>query len=135
MKVLCQIIAIYPFHLVVSLPNQLVGHIPITNISTQLTSILDSAERNDDDDEIEMNDANQSPDLTEFFNSGKYVRAVVTAVKPHGTTERRTFNHARDGMEVASWRIELSLVPEQVNSGLIKADLHRGFVSSFLYGS
>ena len=53
--------AVYPFLLIVSLPNQLLGHINITHISQQLTTLLESvteddsvSEDGDDDDDGEV---------------------------------------------------------------------------------
>lgn len=130
MKTLCQIISIYPLMLIVSLPNQLLGHIPITHISSQLTNALEAAELNEpseEDSEEEVQGANIPPDLSELFLPGQYVRAVVTAVKPPGTTEGGIFTHSRDNIEKSSRRVELSLIPDQVNSGLVKSDLIKGF--------
>ncbi|KAI5124164.1 hypothetical protein M0805_000972 [Coniferiporia weirii] len=132
MKLLCQIAVVHPFSLIVSLPNQLLGHIPITNVSLQLTAALEAA--NAEDSEVETRSEDDEalpdtgpPDLTEMFHSGQYVRAVVCAVKPVGTTDGRTYGHSKDEMEKASRRVELSLIPEQVNVGIVKADLKKGF--------
>lgn len=139
MKVLCQIIVVYPFTLIVSLPNQLLGHIPITHVSSQLTSLLEAAEEGvtSDQEDSEDGEAKEGapPDLAELFRPGQYVRGVVSAVKPTGTTEGRALRYSRDEAEKASRRIELSLIPEQVNVGLVKADLRKGLVSheSFNY--
>lgn len=133
MKVLCQVMVVYPFTLIVSLPNQLLGQIPITHISSQLTSLLEAAEEGvtSDQEESEDEEANEGvpPDLAELFRPGQYVRAVVSAVKPTGTTKGTALRYSRDEVEKASRRIELSLIPEQVNIGLVKADLRKGLVS------
>ena len=42
MKVLGQIASIQPLALIISLPNQLMGHVPITQVTSQLTSRLES---------------------------------------------------------------------------------------------
>ena len=42
MKVLGQVVAVEPLALVVSLPNQLFAHAPITQVSSQLTHALES---------------------------------------------------------------------------------------------
>ena len=127
--------AVYPFLLIVSLPNQLLGHINITHISQQLTTLLESvteddsvSEDGDDDDDGEVYAERTPPDLTELFHPGQYVRAVVSAVKPPGTTDGGTPRYSRDEVEKASRRVELSLIPEEVNVGLVRADLRKGFV-------
>ncbi|KAL5495001.1 RRP5 [Sanghuangporus weigelae] len=131
MKLLCQIVAVYPFILIVSLPDQLLGHVPMTHISSQLTSALEAADAEslvgDESDTEDVLDNRSPPDLTELFRTGQYVRAVVTAVRPAGTTDSHIFGHHRDELEKASRRVELSLIPEQVHIGLAKTDLVKGF--------
>lgn len=133
MKVLCQIIAIQPLSLIVSLPSQLFGHIPITHISTQLTKRLESMEK-ESEDSMDIDDEEQDslrvPGLFEIFQIGQYVRAVVTAVRPAGVTTGHIIGLRRklDEVERACQRIELSLVPEKINAGVAKGDLAPGFV-------
>lgn len=140
MKIFCQVISIYPLALIVSLPGQLLGHVPITQISDQLTTALENADEDDADasssDEEEDGDEGLDettkrgpPDLMEIFQPGQFVAAVVTAIKSPGTTDGGSFSYARDEAEKTSRRVELSLIPSQVNSGLVKTDLKSGFVS------
>lgn len=131
MKILGQIVSIQPLALVVSLPNQLLGHVPITQISSQLTNILEAIEEDveresgqDDEKVLES----RIPELTEIFRPGQYVRAVVTAVHAPGSTSMAVIGRARDETVKASRRVELSLVPEKVNNGVQKPDLRAGFV-------
>ena len=71
------------------------------------------------------------PELSDIFTPGQYVRTIVTTVHPLGVTaDSSGLGKSRDEMVRASRRVELSLVPEQVNTGLQKADLKSGFVSS-----
>ena len=133
MKLFGQIIAIQPLYLIVSLPCQLVGHVPITHISSQLTKQLESMD-DDDEDLMEKEDedghSQRPPELFEIFHIGQYVRCVVTAVRPAGTTARDVivFRRKMDETERACQRVELSLIPEQVNVGVSKDDLMIGFV-------
>jgi rRNA biogenesis protein RRP5 len=48
MKILGQVVSIGPLALVVSLPNQLYGHVPITQVSSELTSSLESMDVEND---------------------------------------------------------------------------------------
>ncbi|KAI0778417.1 U3 snoRNP-associated protein Rrp5 [Trametes elegans] len=133
MKILGQVVAVEPLALIVSLPNQLFAHVPITHISTQLTHILenmDDAEMNASDDEDDEGTSSRIPDLYEIFRPGQYVRAVVTAVRAPGATDVAGLGRARDEVQRASRRIELSLVPEKVNAGVAKGDLRAGFTLS-----
>lgn len=136
MKILCQIISVHPLELIVSLPNQLFGHIPITNITSQLTSQLQAIEelveaRSTDEELDEESIEDRSVDLPGLFHPGQYVRAIVTGTKPPGTAGDRIVKHLKDDIDRGSRRVELSLLPKQVNQGLLKADLNKGLVRSF----
>ncbi|KAK0208872.1 hypothetical protein DFS33DRAFT_480538 [Desarmillaria ectypa] len=128
MKIFGQIMSIQPFALIVSLPNQLFGHVPITNVSSQLTSLLEKTENEDEDDE-ESNSENgvRVPSLFDIFREGQYVRAVVTALHAPGHTDIVGIGRTRDDAVRASKRVELSLYPEKVNAGVKKTDLVPGF--------
>jgi rRNA biogenesis protein RRP5 len=134
MKIFGQIVNILPLALVVSLPNQLYGHVPITNISSQFTELLerlDAQEVRSDHEEIEEDEDSTSlhiPELTTIFNVGQYVRAVVSAVHAPGTTDVSGVGKSRDENIKASKRVELSLIPERVNTGVQMSDLKQGFV-------
>lgn len=131
MKIIGQVFAVEPLALIVSLPNQLFAHVPITNISIQLTHALETmeeAEMYPSDKEDDDTSPSRVPDLFELFQPGQYVRAVVTAVHAPGATDVSGLGRARDEVQKASRRIELSLVPEKVNEGVAKSDLRAGFV-------
>ncbi|KIO08444.1 hypothetical protein M404DRAFT_938123 [Pisolithus tinctorius Marx 270] len=132
MKILGQVVSVQPLALVVSLPNQLVAHVPITKITSQLSRLLESMDvRSDasgesDDDVV----ADNVPDLSELFHPGQYVRCVVTNAHPPGTTDLTGLARSRDEVVRASRRVELSLVPEEVNAGVRKSDLKDGYTMS-----
>lgn len=130
MKIFGQITSIQPLALIISLPNQLFGHVPITNISSQLTTLLEHAE--DEFDEAasspEEESESQIPELSDSFRIGQYVRAVVAAVHASGSTDVTGISKSRDEVARASRRVELSLIPERVNAGVQKSDLKPGFV-------
>jgi rRNA biogenesis protein RRP5 len=131
MKIFGQIANILPLALIVSLPNQLYGHVPITNISSQFTELLErlDAEEVPSNHEEENEDSPPHvPELTDIFNVGQYVRAVVSAVHAPGTTDVSGIGKSRDENIKASKRVELSLIPERVNTGVQKSDLKQGFV-------
>jgi rRNA biogenesis protein RRP5 len=137
MRVLGQIVSVQPLALVVSLPNQLLGHVPITNVTTQLTSKLEALdEQSEQGSDVEMDeDAEdvagkaQMPDLLDMFKPGQYVRTIVIAVHSQGATiSSAPGSRPRDETERASRRVELSLVPSQVNAAIVKADLKSGYV-------
>jgi rRNA biogenesis protein RRP5 len=135
MKILAQVISIEPLALIVSLPNQLYGHVPITQISSELTASLESMDiddepSSDDGEEDAEEKATRLPDLFELFRPGQYLRCVVVASHAAGTTKTGAgIGRATGEIEKVSRRVELSLVPEQVNQGVLKTDLKPGFVS------
>ena len=127
--------SVRPLAVIVSLPNQLFGHIPITQISSEFTHALEtmnSDEEADEEDEEEDEGEDKHPavpDLSDIFQPGRYVRCRVSAVHAPGSTEGLYGSaRVRDEVEKASRRVELTLLPEQVNEGVAKADLKSGFV-------
>lgn len=134
MKMLGQILSVEPLALIVSLPNQLMAHVPITHISTQLTHLLetmgeDEAMASEESEDEDADQPSRVPELHEIFRPGQYVRTIVTAVHAQGSTDSLGFSRVRGEAQKASRRVELSLIPEKVNEGLVKADLKSGLVS------
>lgn len=134
MKILGQVIAILPLALIISLPNQLFAHVPITNISVQFTELLESMESQDFETNLEEDGEEEEqlklrvPELSDMFKVGQYVRAVVSAVHPPGASDTSGVGRSRDEASRASKRVELCLIPERVNFGVPKSDLKLGFV-------
>ncbi|EIW86889.1 hypothetical protein CONPUDRAFT_115715 [Coniophora puteana RWD-64-598 SS2] len=130
MKILGRIHSVRPLALIVSLPNQLMAHVPITQVTSQFTRHLESMDENEDEDEEEEEGAeakNETPELHDLFYPGQFVRAVVTNVYAPGVSEVSGLGRVRDDIAKASKRVELSLVPEDVNAGVQKSDLQLGF--------
>jgi len=138
MKILGQVMSVQPLALIVSLPNQLLGHVPITQISTHLTHLLEAMDEDEEPSKAESDDEQKQkgiPDLSEIFRPGQYVRAVITTVHAAGSTNVTGIGRTRDETVKASRRVELSLSPDKVNDGVQKSDLRPGFVraiSTFL---
>ena len=142
MKIFGQVIAILPLALIISLPNQLFAHVPITNISAQFTELLERMEsqesetnlEEDDEEEEDRQSKLQVPELSDMFKVGQYVRAVVSALHLPGANDTSGIGRSRDEASRASKRVELCLIPERVNSGVQKSDLKSGFARPiFLY--
>lgn len=136
MRLLGQIMSVEPLALIISLPNQLLAHVPITNITNQLTQLLETMDEDasmasdgSDDEEDGPSHKSRIPELSDIFHPGQYVRTVVTAVHAAGSTDMSGLGRTRDAAQKASRRVELSLIPEKVNEGLAKADLKPNFVS------
>ncbi|KAI0314775.1 nucleic acid-binding protein [Amylostereum chailletii] len=133
MKILAQVMIVHPLALIVSLPNQLAGHIPITQISSELTRSLETMDVDEAEDEEDGDEDRPPavPDLSDIFQPGQYVRCIVSAMHAHGSTDGVPgTGRTRDEVEKASRRVELSLLPEQVNEGVVKADLKPGYTMS-----
>ncbi|CAG8647448.1 11805_t:CDS:2, partial [Acaulospora colombiana] len=145
-RIMAQVVGITPLSVIVSLPHQLMGHIPIDKISSDLNNAMDrlmdkdsnaSGDSQSSNDEGEEDTEHAIPTLEEIFYPGQYVRAIVTAVHPQGTSlppldnSETTVNlgKPRNELERASRRVELSLLPEQVNKGISGKDLIKDFVS------
>lgn len=149
MKILGQIISIHPLALLVSLPNQLYAHVPITNVSSQYTNMLermDEVHENDqsddeksdneagnDEEEEELSTNLKYPELSDMFRVGQFIRAVVTAVHAPGASNIPGLEKSRDELVKASRRVELSLSPEKVNEGVPKSDLRPSFAREHFF--
>ena len=149
MKILGQIISIHPLALLVSLPNQLYAHVPITNVSSQYTNMLermDEVHENDqsddeksdneagnDEEEEELSTNLKYPELSDMFRVGQFIRAVVTAVHAPGASNIPGLEKSRDELVKASRRVELSLSPGKVNEGVPKSDLRPSFAREHFF--
>ncbi|KAM7184664.1 rRNA biogenesis protein rrp5 [Rhypophila sp. PSN 637] len=111
--VLGQVASISALELAVALPNNLIGHVPITAISDTLTQRLQT--QADEDGDEDMDEDENDVDLESIFEIGQYVRAYVmstideSAEKPGRGKGRR--------------HIELSLQPQLANSEMSDQDV------------
>ncbi|CAO1631798.1 unnamed protein product [Sympodiomycopsis kandeliae] len=154
-RLLCSIAAVHPLALILSLPNQLVGHVPITSISPLFTQKLHEAADADSDDEQSDEEMNYSeaeeaadrstatvnnntkrtqlatglPELRDCFKVGQWVRASVVSVQAPGVTKKGSAPGTQaHEFDKESRRVELTLAPEAINDGLTPADVSKGFV-------
>lgn len=118
--VLGQISGISARSLTVGLPNNLVGFVPLTSISTQLSdkiqSLLDSGEENDATSEAEEEEDDKDIILTDYFRVGQFLRTAVTS-----TEQERTGTKSQSRK-----RIELSIEPALTNIGLSRTNITAG---------
>lgn len=138
---MAQIILIRPLELIVSLPNQLLGHIPITNISAEYTARLEASAETSSEDEVEDEDEAASaasktveelPSLFQLFSLGQWLSCVVVESKSRDSKSRLGGREGDENVR-ASRRIELSTEPERVNEGIARGDLRTGFVSFVVF--
>ncbi|TKY90910.1 hypothetical protein EX895_000908 [Sporisorium graminicola] len=150
-RLLCSVLAIHPLAVVVSLPNQMLGHIPVTQISPQFTQRLQAAadasaeddeEEEDDDESMDEDsddedgdnthtngasgkDAKKVPELRELFYVGQWLVASVVQVRSGDVAKGRPTREGGE-YEKESRRVELSLAPHLVNAGVSVSDLDTG---------
>lgn len=133
--VLGQVTEINRLDLALSLPDNLIGYVPITSISPVITRQLEafeesdseSEDENDQDEDLEDDDENKItkgtakvkdsqafPELSKLFRVGQWLRAVV--VEPSQRSKKKQQKK----------RIQLSIELEKVNKDLEDDDLIAG---------
>lgn len=134
-KILCNIQAIHPLALVVSMCDQMLGHIPVTSVSEKLTERLQNALDQDDEDDEEEDEEDEDeedgpPELPDIFSVGQWVRASVESVTSIGS--KRQWGMGREGGEYEreSQRVQLTMEPRIVNEGIRADDLSEGYLLS-----
>ncbi|KAK8849492.1 hypothetical protein IAR55_004826 [Kwoniella newhampshirensis] len=133
--VLARVHTVLPLHLILSLPNNLLAHVPITEISTTLTNLLNAEEEamsiSDKSDyegeEKEDEETSIAPDLVQLFAPGQYVPAKVVTLYPTASQSFVSQYPVTETLRLAA-RVEVTLVPEKVNSEVAKKDLEKGFM-------
>ncbi|KAK4190364.1 hypothetical protein QBC35DRAFT_79376 [Podospora australis] len=110
--VLGTVCAINALDLSIALPNNLVGHVPITAISDALTQRLNSSIGKEDDGEESADENEDDIDLESLFQMGQYVRAYVVSTASDESTAGKPKR-----------KIELSLQPALANSGMADQDV------------
>ncbi|CAG8054270.1 unnamed protein product [Penicillium olsonii] len=110
--ILGQVSSINAHDIALSLPNNLVGYVPLTSVSKGLEDKLEKMLNDDAEDDDESSD-DESFDLKEHFYLGQYLRAFVVS----------TGSNPDDPKAKSKKRIELSIDPRQTNTGFSKSDL------------
>ncbi|KAI8646880.1 hypothetical protein BD408DRAFT_428276 [Parasitella parasitica] len=95
--------------LFVSLPHQLVGVVPITEISDAISAIVEKVANEDEDEDMEGGSATALPNLADLFHVGQWVYCKITALQTEGKKV-----------------VELSLKPSLVNEDIDKVDITPG---------
>lgn len=127
-KLLTRVHTVLPLHLILSLPNNLLAHVPITEISQTLTALLEKEEESDEESEVGSDEEEETgaPDLATLFAQGMYFPASVVNVYPTASQSFLSQYPVSETTRLAA-RLEMSLVPEKVNGEVVKADLEAGF--------
>jgi rRNA biogenesis protein RRP5 len=133
-KILARIHSVLNLHLILSLPNQLLAHVPITEISNSLTHLLTKDEKDSNSDismkeeESDSDDEESSvPELHQLFRPGQYVLTTLTQsfVSESSNKAFLTLYPPSEAIRLAS-RLEMSLVPEKVNKEVSRLDVVKG---------
>lgn len=111
--VLGSVCVINSLDIAVALPNNIIGHVPITQISAPLTKRLEASAGNDDAEGSDDENDNDV-DLESLFHIGQYVRAYVVSTVDEASTHTPG---------KAKRHIELSLQPSLANSGMAEQDV------------
>ncbi|ODQ81552.1 hypothetical protein BABINDRAFT_159828 [Babjeviella inositovora NRRL Y-12698] len=115
--VLGQVSQINRLDVALALADNLVGYIPITAISAEISQQLEDFEENESDDEEETEKA--FPDLAKIFRVGQWLRATVVE-STELAKQKKNQNKKK--------RIQLSVEPTVVNQALEDEDLISGNV-------
>lgn len=106
--ILGQITDITHQDIVLALPNNLVGYVPLTAISDKLNERLEKLLQDNDQEKDDASDNEDFEDieLKDMFSVGQYLRACITSTSDDSARARK--------------RLELSIEPKLVNKGLNK---------------
>lgn len=124
---LARVHTVLPLHLILSLSNNLLAHVPITEISNTLTRLLSQETSSSSSSHGESEDEGEAPDLTELFQPGQYYTAKVLNLFPTASQSFASQYPPSETNKLAA-RVEMTLVPEKVNSEIAKADLVGGYM-------
>lgn len=142
-RVLARVHTVLPLHLILSLPNNLLAHVSITEISNTLTALLSAEEEamsvsddgegsnagqgGDNDEEEEDDSEKQSaPELSQLFTPGQYFPACVLNAFLTASQSFISQYPVTETTRLAA-RLEMTLMPEKVNAEVAKADVEKGF--------
>lgn len=131
-RLLTRIHTVLPLHLILSLPNNLLAHVPMTEVSSALTALLSSeeamseSEDDDEDDDEASSSGNRAPDLAELFVPGQYFPAKVLNLYPTASQSFISQYPVSETTRLAA-RVEMTLMPEKVNSEVAKPELEKGY--------
>lgn len=128
-RVLARVHTVLPLHIILSLPNNLLAHVPITEVSNTLTRLLSLETSSSTGSQAESDDETEAPDLTELFEPGQYYTAKVLKTYPTASQSFASQYPPSETNKLAA-RVEMTLVPEKVNSEIVKADLIGGYMIS-----
>jgi len=117
--ILGQVTHIGSQELMLDLPNNLTGTVPITNVSIQLTKKLEAIANADDSKEDNEEQEDDDVDLKDYFHIGQYLRTSVVSVSDE--TQGKEVSKARK-------RIELTLEPSVTNRAISPSDICTNFM-------
>ncbi|OLY77852.1 rRNA biogenesis protein rrp5 [Smittium mucronatum] len=132
-KILGVVSRIDELGLKISLPDNLSGYVPITQISKELTALVENVVQDDSQIEEDQKVNDSVLDLSTRFYPGQFLKVSVTSVseKPKKMNKHSALNTKSTlDMSKADKMIELSLEPELTNKGLSISDISSGMIMS-----
>ncbi|KAL1957377.1 hypothetical protein VTO42DRAFT_6057 [Malbranchea cinnamomea] len=112
-KILGQVSAIGTQDVAIALPNNLTGYVPWRSISQRLTERIEgllNREDKESDEEQDTDDDDQF-DLKHYLQVGQYLRVLVASTTSDSANSK------------GKKHLELSITPQDANSGLSKSDM------------
>ncbi|KAJ2276103.1 rRNA biogenesis protein rrp5, partial [Coemansia sp. RSA 451] len=120
------IASIEELELRVSLPNGLLGTVPITSISPELTALVEKAAEaaDDSDDAMDVDGSDDDPlDLKTRFFIGQYVKCAIADLP----ADQSAASGKKKKSKSAPW-LELTLIPEEINGRIDPDDICEGVI-------
>ncbi|KAJ2781535.1 rRNA biogenesis protein rrp5 [Coemansia javaensis] len=123
----------------VSLPNGLVGTVPITSVSPELSALVekaaegaeDSGDADEGEDGMDVDGKDDPLDLRQRFFVGQFVKCAVAGVSDASSKDSKDGTSAAapgQRAKATSARIELTLEPEEINRRIDPDDICEGMV-------
>lgn len=112
--VLGQVSQINSHDIAITLPNNLTGYVPLTSVSDKLTERVEKMMALEEESDVDEQDGENDIGLQHLFFVGQYLRAFVVSTSDEPTTKSN---------EKGKRRIELSLRPQETNSGITRNEL------------
>jgi rRNA biogenesis protein RRP5 len=107
--ILGQVMEVSHQDIVLALPNNLVGYVPLTAVSDKLNERLEKLLKEEEGAKDDEDESFEDVHLEDMFAVGQYLRACVTSTTDDSARARK--------------RLELSIEPKLVNKGLPKRKL------------
>lgn len=105
-RLLCSVLAIHPLAVVVSLPNQMLGHIPVTQVSPQFTQRLQAAaDANAEDDSDDEEEEDEDESMDEDSDEDEDEEAATSSSSKKSRKDAKKVPELRELFHVGQWLV------------------------------